>query len=154
MDENTSLLNVKLVTENGVKEMSFKEAFSIAEAAGMDLVLMNENEGVCKVIDYSKYLYNQKKAKKVQKGLTVKEIKFSPGIAEHDLNIKIKSAVKMLSSGCRVRVSMCFKGREVAYMDNYKEIMSGVLSQLSSSGKVYSPLKKEGNNWVFVMDKK
>lgn len=154
MQETDNLTVVKLVTEEGLKSVTLGEALKKANEEGMDLVLLNDRDNICKIMNYSKYLYEQKKQKKVQKKLVTKEIKFGPGIAEHDLNIKIKNAKKMLSNKNRVKFIMTFRGRITQQMDYYKPTMEKLIEMVSDVGKVYMPLKREGNNWVVIIDAK
>ena len=101
--------------------MSAEEANRIAEEQGLDLVKISPNATppVCKIMDYSKFCFDQKKrekeAKKNQRVVEVKEIRMSPSIDTNDLNTKIKSALKFLGDGNRVKVSVRFRGREMAH---------------------------------------
>lgn len=101
--------------------VSAEEANRLAEEAGMDLVKISPNAvpPVCKIMDYSKYCFDQKKrekeAKKNQKVVEVKEIRMSPGIDTNDFNTKVKAAQKFLADGNRVKVSVRFRGREMAH---------------------------------------
>lgn len=125
----------------------------MAEEQDLDLVLVNEEKGICKIVNYSKVLYEQKKAKKQSKGITLKEIKFNPGIAQHDLNIKLKNAEKIVKAGDRVKLIMQYRGRLAQRIEDGREVMEGCIEQLSEIAKVYSPLKREGNNWVVTFEK-
>ena len=103
--------------------MSAEEANRIAEEQGLDLVKLSPNAvpPVCKIMDYSKFCFDQKKkekeAKKNQRVVEVKEIRMSPSIDTNDLNTKVKSALKFLGDGNRVKVSVRFRGREMAHTD-------------------------------------
>ena len=103
--------------------MSAEEANRIAEEQGLDLVKISPNAvpPVCKIMDYSKFCFDQKKkekeAKKNQRVVEVKEIRMSPSIDTNDLNTKVKSALKFLGDGNRVKVSVRFRGREMAHTD-------------------------------------
>ena len=116
---------VRLIGEDGAQLgiMSGEQANALAEEQGLDLVKISPNAvpPVCKIMDYSKFCYDQKKrekdAKKNQKVVEIKEIRMSPSIDTNDLNTKIKSAVKFLSDGNRVKVSVRFRGREMAHTE-------------------------------------
>jgi len=116
--------NVQLITQDGenIGTISRTQALRQAEEAGLDLVLIAQSgkEGipVVKIMDFGKVLYEKKKktieAKKHQKVIQVKEIKMSPKIGEHDYQTKIKQAVQFLTSGKRVKITLSFRGREIA----------------------------------------
>ncbi len=114
---------VRLIGEDGAQLgiVSAQQANEMAEEQGLDLVKISPNAvpPVCKIMDYSKFCFDQKKrekeAKKNQKVVEVKEIRMSPSIDTNDLNTKIRSAVKFLSDGNRVKVSVRFRGREMAH---------------------------------------
>ena len=114
---------IRLIGEDGAQLgiMSAEEANNMAEEQGLDLVKISPNAvpPVCKIMDYSKFCYDQKKrekdAKKNQRVVEVKEIRMSPSIDTNDLNTKIKSACKFLTDGNRVKVSVRFRGREMAH---------------------------------------
>ena len=122
---------VRLVSEDGEQLgiMSAKEAMKIAREANLDLVKIapQAKPPVCKVIDYGKYRYElarkEKEAKKKQKTMDVKEIRLSPNIDENDLNTKAGQARKFLSKGDKVKVTLRFRGREVAHMGMSKQIL-------------------------------
>ena len=114
---------VRLIGEDGAQLgiVSAQQANEMAEEQGLDLVKISPNAvpPVCKIMDYSKFCFDQKKrekeAKKNQKVVEVKEIRMSPSIDTNDLNTKIRSATKFLSDGNRVKVSVRFRGREMAH---------------------------------------
>ena len=111
---------------NQVGVMGISEARAMAEDAGLDLVLISPNAKppVCKIIDYGKFRYEEsrreKEAKKKQKVVEIKEVRLSPNIDENDLNTKINQARKFLSKGNRVKVTLRFRGRELAYVNQKK----------------------------------
>jgi translation initiation factor IF-3 len=120
--------NVQLITQDGenIGTISRSQALRQAEEAGLDLVLIAQTgkEGipVVKIMDFGKVLYEKKKktieAKKHQKVIQVKEIKMSPKIGEHDYQTKIKQAIQFLTSGKRVKITLSFRGREIATKDS------------------------------------
>ena len=109
--------------------MSSKEAQALAREAELDLVKISPNAKppVCKIIDYGKYRYEQarkeKEAKKKQKTIEIKEIRLSPNIEENDLNTKVANARKFISKGDRVKVTLRFRGREMAHVQSSKQIL-------------------------------
>ena len=116
---------IRLIGEDGAQLgiMSADAANAMAEEQGLDLVKISPNATppVCKIMDYSKFCYDQKKrekdARKNQRVVEIKEIRMSPSIDTNDLNTKIKSALKFLGDGNRVKVSVRFRGREMAHTD-------------------------------------
>jgi translation initiation factor IF-3 len=114
--------NVQLITQDGenVGMVSRNQALRLAEEAGLDLVLIaaKDDVPVVKIMDFGKVLYEKKKktieAKKHQKVIQIKEIKMSPKIGEHDYQTKIKQAIQFLTTGKRVKVTLSFRGREMA----------------------------------------
>lgn len=122
---------VRVIGENNEQLgiMSLDEARRLAEEAGVDLVKIAPNAAppVCRIIDYGKFRYEQsrkeKEAKKKQKVIEIKEIRMSPNIDTNDLNTKIAAARKFLSKGDRVKVTLRFRGREMAHMNNSKYIL-------------------------------
>ena len=121
---------VRVIGEDGEQLgiMSSKEAMKLAEDAGLDLVKIapTAKPPVCKIVDYGKYRYElarkEKEAKKKQKVIEVKEIRLSPNIDTNDLNTKINAAKKFLAKGDRVKVTLRFRGREMAHMASSKHI--------------------------------
>lgn len=154
LTENDNLTSIKLVTDDGLKSITLSEGLQMAEEKALDLVLVNESSNICKIMNFSKYLYDQKKAKKAQKTISLKEIKFNPGIAKHDLDIKIKNAKKIVKEGNRVKVIMMYKGRIAQRMQEGRQVMLDFISDMSDVAKVYSDLKQEGQNWVVIFEKK
>jgi translation initiation factor IF-3 len=142
---------VRLVGENveqGVYET--KEALRIAEELGLDLVEINAKASppVCKVIDYSKFKYEQKKKQKEMKAkaqkTVVKEIRFGPNTDEHDFNFKVKHAENFLKEGCKVRAYVQFVGRAIVFKERGEEILKKFIELLDEVGKVEQPLQMEG----------
>lgn len=119
VDNQIKASKVLLVGEGAPRELAIEEARDLADERDLNLVVVSDKEiPVCRILDYSKFLYEkQKKEKSSKKGkkVVLKEIKMSPNIAEHDMQIKAKTASKILSEGDKLRVSMMFKGRSVVY---------------------------------------
>lgn len=132
VNEKIRFAEVQVITNEGEKlgKMSTKAAIEIAEERGLDLVLVSPNpeNPVCKLLDYSKYKYEMakraKEAKKNQKIVETKEVRLSPNIDKHDLEIKARMANKFISAGNKVKISMRFRGRELNFINQGKEIMN------------------------------
>ena len=137
--------------------MSSKEAMKVAEDAGLDLVKVspNANPPVCKIIDYGKFRYEmtrkEKEAKKKQKTIEVKEIRLSPNIDQNDLTTKVNMARKFLTKGDRVKVTLRFRGRELAYVNKRKEVLDNFAEQLSDVAQVDEPAKFEGRSMIMFL---
>lgn len=134
-----------------------KQAIEKALAAGLDLVEISPNAEppVCKILDYGKYKYElQKKAneaKKKQKTVEVKEIKLRPSIEEHDYGVKLKAARKFLENGDKVKVTLRFRGREMAHMELGLQVLTRMKDDLMDIGKVDQEPKPEGRQVMMVM---
>ena len=123
---------VRLIGEDGqlVGIMSSRDAYKMAQDAGLDLVKIapKAQPPVCKIVDYGKYRYEQarkeKEAKKKQKTMEVKEVRLSPNIDANDLNTKINQARKFLEHGDKVKVTLRFRGRELAHVEQSKVILA------------------------------
>ncbi len=137
--------------------MSVRDAMMLAEEAGLDLVEISPNADppVCKVLDYGKYKYElQKKAaeaRKKQKIIELKEIKLRPGIDDHDFNIKMKSARTFLEEGDKVKVTMRFRGREMAHMEIAQAVFARVRAEIDIVGKVEAEPSFEGRQMVMIV---
>lgn len=137
--------------------MSLSEALMIAEEAGLDLVEIapNANPPVCKVIDYSKFIYERKKKLKEQKAksakVVVKEIRLGPNTDEHDFNFKLKHAMKFLQEGAKVKVDVFFKGRSIIYKEQGELILLKFADALSEYGRVESLPKLEGKRMIMLI---
>ena len=130
--------------------MSGEEANKLAEEQGLDLVKISPNATppVCKIMDYSKFCYDQKKrekdAKKNQRVVEIKEIRMSPSIDTNDLNTKIKSALKFLGDGNRVKVSVRFRGREMAHTNLGEKLLMEFAEACSEAATMEKNPKLEG----------
>ncbi|MGN0170175.1 MAG: translation initiation factor IF-3 [Lachnospiraceae bacterium] len=153
---------VRLIGENGEQLgiFSSKEALRMAEEAELDLVKIapKAEPPVCKIIDYGKYKYEmvrkEKEAKKKQKTVELKEIRMSPNIDTNDLNTKINSAKKFLTKGDRVKVTLRFRGREMAHMQQSKVILDDFAKAVEEIAIVEKAPKVEGRNMSIVLAKK
>lgn len=150
---------VRLIGADGeqIGVMSSKEAYFKAKDAGLDLVKISPNAKppVCKIVDYGKYRYEQtrkaKEAKKKQKTVETKEIRLSPNIDTNDLNTKVNQTKKFLQKGNKIKVSLRFRGREMAHKDVGREILNSFYEQLKDVAVVDKPAKMEGRSMVMIL---
>lgn len=154
---------VRLIGEEGEQlgVMSAKDAFKLAKEAELDLVKIAPaaKPPVCKIIDYGKYRYElarkDKEAKKKQKVIDVKEVRLSPNIEENDLNTKVSQARKFISKGDRVKVTLRFRGREMAHISSTKQILDEFAKKLEDIAIIEKPAKMEGRSiMMFLTEKK
>ncbi len=154
---------VRLIGENGEQLgiMSAKEAMKLAREAELDLVKIapTAKPPVCKIIDYGKYKYEQvrkeKEAKKKQKTIEIKEIRLSPNIDVNDLNTKTNNARKFLEKGNKVKVTLRFRGREMAHMQASRYILENFAKALEDVSAIDKPIKQEGRSLtIFLSGKK
>ena len=140
--------------------VSSKEAQKVADDAGLDLVKIapNAKPPVCKVIDYGKYRYElarkEKDAKKKQKTVELKEIRLSPNIDTNDLNTKMNAAKKFLAKGNKVKITLRFRGREMAHMNQSKHILDDIAENLADVAVVEKAPKIEGRSIGMVLAEK
>ena len=141
----------------GIKKIN--DAITLAEYAGFDLVLMrsNANPPVCKIMDYNKYKYEKsKKLKEAQKkqrenNLELKEFRLSPVIDIHDFNTKIKNVSKYLSKGHKIKVTIRFKGRQMAHTELGREVLLKFASELDDIGTIEQQPKLDGRNMYMLL---
>ena len=153
---------VRLVSESGEQLgiVSSKEALKMAREADLDLVKIapNAKPPVCKIIDYGKYRYEmarkEKEAKKKQKTMEVKEVRLSPNIDTNDLNTKANNARKFLSKGDKVKVTLRFRGREMAHVGYSKQILDSFYEKLEDIAVVDKAPKIEGRSMVMFLSQK
>lgn len=141
--------------------MSSREARQIAENHELDLVKVSPNAKppVCKILDYGKFRYEemrrQKEAKKNQKAVVIKEIRMSVRVEEHDIQVKAKNAIKFLTQGNRVKITIRFRGREMAYTEQGKAVLLDFANRLKDYGNIDKNPKLEGRSMsVFMSPKK
>jgi len=136
------------------------KALRMAEEAGFDLVEISPNAvpPVCKIIDYKKFLYEQKKKQKEikskQQNTTVKEIRFGPNTDEHDFNFKLKHAIKFLEEGAKVRAFVFFRGRAIVYKEQGEILLLKFASELENYAKVEMLPKLEGKKMFILVSPK
>ena len=137
--------------------VSIHEALEAADESGLDLVEVSPNADppVCKLLDYGRFKYEAQKkkneARKKQKVIEVKEIKLRPGIEQHDYEIKMKAARRFLDNGDKVKVTMRFRGRELAHQDLGAKVLQRVRAELDETAKVEQTPRMEGRQMVMVV---
>lgn len=153
---------VRVIGEEGEQLgiMPVKDAMKLAEEAGLDLVKIapTAKPPVCRIVDYGKYKYEQlrkeKEAKKKQRTIEIKEIRLSPNIDTNDLNTKVNAARKFLTKGDRVKITLRFRGREMAHMNNSKHILDDFAESLSDIAVVEKAPKVEGRSMTMFLAQK
>ncbi len=153
---------VRVIGEDGEQLgiMPTREAMKLAEEAGVDLVKIapTAKPPVCKIVDYGKFKYEQarkdKEAKKKQKIVEIKEIRLSPNIDTNDLNTKVNAARKFIGKGDRVKVTLRFRGREMAHMNTSKHILDDFAEALADIAVVDKAPKVEGRSMTMFLAEK
>lgn len=153
---------VRVIGEAGepLGVMPTKDAMKLAEDAGLDLVKIapTAKPPVCKIVDYGKFRYEQtrkeKEAKKKQRVIEVKEIRLSPNIDTNDLNTKTNAARKFLSKGDKVKITLRFRGREMAHMGSSKHILDEFAEALSDISVIEKAPKVEGRSMTMFLTEK
>ena len=162
VNEEIFAQRVRLVDEQGqmVGVVGRNEALAMAVDAGLDLVEVapGADPPVCKILDFGKFKYEEQKkkneARKKQKVIEVKEIKLRPGIDEHDYDVKMRSMVKFIEEGDKVKVTMRFRGRELAHQDLGMNVLMRVKDDLDNIAKVEQFPRMEGRQMIMVMSPK
>jgi translation initiation factor IF-3 len=150
---------VQLIDDTGANRgiVPFFDALKIAEEAGLDLVEIapNSTPPVCKVLDYGKFKFNEQKkaaeARKKQKTVEVKEIKLRPGIDDHDYEVKMKAVRRFFEEGDKVKITLRFRGREMAHQDLGMKLLDRVKAEMADVSKVESEPMLEGRQMIMVM---
>jgi translation initiation factor IF-3 len=153
---------VRVIAEDGEQLgiMNTREAVSLARGKGLDLVEVaaTADPPVCRIIDYGKFTYEQKKkaseAKKKQVVITVKEVKFRPGTDEHDYHFKMKHARQWLEEGDKVKATIFFRGREITHRELGAELLARLEQDLADVGEVEQRPRMEGNQMFLVFTPK
>ena len=153
---------VRVIGEDGQQlgVMSSRDAMKLAEEAGVDLVKIapTAKPPVCRIVDYGKFRYEQtrkeKDAKKKQKTTEVKELRLSPNIDTNDLNTKVNAARKFLSKGDKVKITLRFRGREMAHMNSSKHILDDFAQALADIAVVDKAPKVEGRSMTMFLTQK
>jgi len=155
-------MRVRLVDQRGqmVGVVGRNEALTMAANAGLDLVEIapNADPPVCKILDFGKYKYEEQKkkneARKKQKIIEVKEIKLRPGIDDHDYEVKRRSMIKFIEEGDKVKVTMRFRGREMAHQELGMDVLMRVRDDLDEIAKIEQIPRMEGRQMTMVMSPK
>ncbi len=143
--------------DNQVGIVNTHDALSQAREAGLDLVEVSPNAEppVCRIMDFGKWLYQQKRKQKQnqkrQHAVTLKEIRLRPKIDDHDRGIKVEHAIKFLEKGHRVQFTMLFRGREMMHMEHGFKIMSEIAETLAACSKIEREPKRMGRRMTMVM---
>jgi translation initiation factor IF-3 len=150
---------IRLIGADGenVGVVTPQRALEMAEEAGLDLVEISPSATppVCKIMDFGKYKYEQQKreseARKKQKVIEVKEIKFRPGTDTHDYDVKMRSVVKFLEGGDKVKITLRFRGREMAHQDLGRQLLERIAEDIKDVGRVENMPKMEGRQMIMVI---
>ncbi len=150
---------IRLIDENGdnVGVVPPERGVEMAEEAGLDLVEISPaaKPPVCKIMDLGKFKYEQQKkateAKKKQKIIEIKEVKFRPNIDEHDYDVKMRSVTKFLNEGDKVKVTLRFRGREMVHQEIGRELLERIAGDIEELGKVESMPRLENRQMIMVV---
>jgi translation initiation factor IF-3 len=159
INQDISATTVRLIGADGqqVGVVPLQEAQSVADEANLDLVEISPQAEppVCKVMDYGKYRFEEQKkqqaARKKQKQIQVKEVKFRPGTDVGDYNVKLRNLIRFLSEGDKVKVTLRYRGREMAHQELGRDLLKRVEADLEGYGAVEQYPKMEGRQMVMVL---
>ncbi|MBV1695388.1 MAG: translation initiation factor IF-3 [Hyphomicrobiales bacterium] len=159
INEHIRVREVRLIDQNGnnVGVVATYDARLRAEEAGLDLVEISPDASppVCKILDYGKFKYQEQKkaaeARKNQKIVEIKEIKMRPGIDDHDYEVKMRSIKRFFEEGDKVKITLRFRGREMAHTELGMEVLKRVRADTESFAKVESEPRFEGRQMVMVL---
>lgn len=159
INEEISVPQILLIDHHGEKRgvVKLDDALALAADAGLDVVEVSPNTQppVCKIMDYGKYKYQQQKkkaeAKKKQKVVEIKEIKMRPNIDDHDYEVKVKAMKRFFEEGDKVKVTLRFRGREMAHQDRGADLLRRVQDDFEEIAKVEQYPKMEGRQIMMVM---
>ncbi|MGF1453840.1 MAG: translation initiation factor IF-3 [Alphaproteobacteria bacterium] len=159
VNEQIRVREVLLIDDSGEKQgvTPIEEALAMASEAGLDLVEVagNSSPPVCKILDYGKFKYQAQKraneARKKQKTVEVKEVKMRPNIDKHDYDVKLKAMHRFFEEGDKVKVTLRFRGREMAHQNLGMELMRKVQTEVEEIAKVELHPKLEGRQMIMVM---
>lgn len=159
LNENIKSREVRLAGED-TRIIKTEEALRLARESDLDLVMVSPNAKppVCKIMDYSKYIYEQSKklklAKKSQKIVVLKEVRLSPTIEEHDIDIKANNAKKFLSNGDKVKVSIRFRGRQNNNTQMGNKVLDLFITKIGELGVIEKSPQLEGRNMFMILGPK
>lgn len=158
INEEIRARELRIIADNGdqIGVKSLNDALTIAESFGLDLVLVSPQAQppVARIMDYGKYRYEmqkkEKEQRKNQKIVTVKEVRLSPSIEDHDYNTKLRQAIKFLESGDKVKASIRFRGRAITHKDLGREVLEDFIEDTKEVSTVESQPKMDGRS-MFIM---
>ncbi len=159
VNERIRAPEIRLIGAEGenIGVVSPERGLALAEEAGLDLVEIspNANPPVCKIMDYGRFKYEQQKreseARKKQKTIDIKEVKFRPNTDKHDYEVKMRNVRRFLENGDKVKVTMRFRGREMAHQQLGRDLLERVASDIEELGKVESMPKLEGRQMIMMI---
>ncbi len=162
VNERIRIKEVRLIGENGeqIGIVPTEDAMRMAREKGLDLVEVapKASPPVCRIMDFSKYKYEQEKkerlSRKKQKIVHIKEMRLKPNIEEHDYQTKLRHLKRFLSRGDKTKISLMFRGREMAHVDVGRNVMNRLMSDLSDIANVEKAPSLEGRFMVMVMTPK
>lgn len=159
INEEIRARELRVIGDNGdqIGVKSLNDALTIAESFGLDLVLVSPQAQppVARIMDYGKYRYEmqkkEKEQRKNQKIVTVKEVRLSPSIEDHDYNTKLRQAIKFLESGDKVKASIRFRGRAITHKDLGREVLEDFIADTKEVSTVESQPKMDGRSMFIVL---
>ncbi|MBL4802940.1 MAG: translation initiation factor IF-3 [Emcibacter sp.] len=162
VNKEISADEIRLIDDSGENHgtVNIEKGLTMAKAAGLDLVEISPNAEppVCKILDYGRFRYAAQKkaslAKKKQKTVEVKEIKLRPGIEKHDYDVKMRAVEKFLGVGDKVKVTLRFRGREMAHQELGMDLLKRVQVDFNETAKVEQAPKMEGRQIIMVLSPK
>lgn len=162
INEEIRVKEVRLMDINGepLGIQPISEAMRLAQEAQVDLVEVapTGKPPVCRIMDYGKYKYEQskreKEARKKQKVISIKEMKFRPNIEDHDIEVKTKNVIRFLNDGDKVKITVMFRGREMAHPELGRQLLEKVAQQLTDIALVERHPKLEGKNMIMILSPK
>lgn len=161
INENIRAIEIRLIVEGAEPQLiSLREALALAEEQELDLVEISPNAvpPVCKIMDYRKFLYNQKRKQKELKAkqskIVIKEIRFGPNTDDHDFNFKMEHARKFLDEGSKVKAYVFFRGRTIVFKDRGEILLLKFAQELADHGVVEQMPKLEGKRMTIMINPK
>ncbi|MDF2233372.1 translation initiation factor IF-3 [Albimonas sp. CAU 1670] len=159
MNDKIRCPEIRLIDHEGENRgvLDPRDAMRMAEDVGLDLVEIspNANPPVCKIMDFGKFKYEQQKkaneARKKQHIIEIKEVKFRPNIDKHDYDVKMRNVTRFLEDGDKVKVTLRFRGREMAHQDLGRDVLERIAADTLELGKVESMPKMEGRQMIMVI---
>ena len=162
LNDDIRVPEVRLVSDSGEQLgiMSSREALAIAEEKQLDLVMIapTAKPPVCKIMDYGKHRFElakrEKEARKNQKVITLKEVRLSPTIDVHDMEVRVKSAIRFLKDGDKVKATIRFRGRQISHAEIGRQVMGKFYEQIKDYAVIERQPKLEGRSMIMILSKK